>query len=212
MQSTRLLLLFLLITQVGLAAEPKPVPRMQVLPLPHDEVSFQRDGQELARFHYGMDQRRPFVHPINGPSGRSLTRMGHPRDPDGHSHHNSVWFSHESVGGVNFWSDRGGRIEHRRVLRFEDSEELAYVETENAWLNPDGKPVLTDRRRVGARFLLVRPAAPLTQRRLLRSGQRKCVRNQFTVSGQEFANDHHFLITLDNDASSRCWVMSVQPG
>lgn len=134
-------------------AEPKPVPRMQAIPLPHDEVRFERDGEELARLHFARDQRRPFVYPINGPSGRSLTRMGHPRDPETHSHHNSVWISHQFVNGVNFWEDRGGRIEHLRVLRIEDGDELAFVETENVWVNPQGQPVLHDRRRVGVKSL-----------------------------------------------------------
>jgi hypothetical protein len=79
--------------------------------------------------------------------------MGHPRDPESHSHHNSVWFSHQFVGGVNFWEDRGGKIEHMRVLKLEDGESLAYVETENAWLNKEGHPVIVDRRRIGARVL-----------------------------------------------------------
>ena len=52
------------------AAEPKPVPRMQVIPLPHEEASFQRDGEEIARFHFAQDQKRPFVFPVIGPSGR----------------------------------------------------------------------------------------------------------------------------------------------
>lgn len=135
------------------AGKPKPVPRMQALPLPHEEVSFQRDGVEIAKFHFGKDQRRPFVYPVVGPSGRSLTRMGHPRDPESHSHHNSVWFSHQSVGGVNFWEDRGGKIEYRRVLRFEDTDDIAFVETENVWVNPQGLPIAMDRRRVGVRAL-----------------------------------------------------------
>jgi hypothetical protein len=153
MHSLRLLFGTLLFAQFGFAAEPKPVPRVQALPLPRNEVSFQRDGQELARLCFAKDQRRPFIYPVNGPSGRSLTRMGHPRDPMTHSHHNSVWFSHESVGGVNFWGDNGGTIDHTRVLRFEDGDELAYVETENAWLDKDGKRLLTDRRRTATRTL-----------------------------------------------------------
>jgi hypothetical protein len=153
MHRSRFLLGIFFFAQACFAVDPQPVPRVQALPLPRNEVSFQRDGQELARFCYAKDQRRPFIYPVNGPSGRSLTRMGHPRDPESHSHHNSVWFSHQFVGGVNFWEDRGGRIEHTRVLRFEDGDELAYVETENAWLNKDGQPVLTDRRRTAARTL-----------------------------------------------------------
>jgi Methane oxygenase PmoA len=126
------------------SADPKPVPRMQAVPLPGDEVSLQRDGAELCRLHFSKGQRRPFIFPVIGPTGRSLTRMGHPHDPEGHSHHNSVWLSHEKAGGVNFWGDRAGkeqklgRIEHLRVLRFEDADDSAFVETENAWLGPDG--------------------------------------------------------------------------
>jgi hypothetical protein len=153
MQFARILLGILVAMPLCSAGEPKPVPRVQALPLPRNEVSFQRDGQELARFCFAPDQRRPFIYPVNGPSGRSLTRMGHPHDPETHSHHNSVWFSHQFVGGVNFWEDRGGRIEHRRVLRLEDGDELAYVETESAWLSKEGQTVLTDRRRVAARTL-----------------------------------------------------------
>ena len=135
------------------AAEPKPVPRMQAVPQPRDEVSFQRDGEEIARFHFAQDQRRPFIFPVIGPGGRSLTRMGHPHDPVTHSHHNSVWFSHQFVGGTDFWGDKGGRISHLRVLRYEDADDVAFAETENAWLDKEGKPVLHDRRRISVQPL-----------------------------------------------------------
>jgi len=142
-----------LAASLPLLSEPKAVPRLQALPLPHDQISIERDGLELTRIHFARDQRRPFIYPINGPSDRSLTRMGHPRDPESHSHHNSVWFSHQFIGDVNFWEDRGGKIEHLRVLRIEDGDELAYVESENAWLDPQGRPVLHDKRRVGVKAL-----------------------------------------------------------
>jgi hypothetical protein len=145
--------LFILLLISSLRAEPKPVPKVQALPLPNHEITFEQDGDELARFYYGSAQRRPFVYPLNGPSGRPLTRMGHPRDPEGHSHHNSVWISHEKVGGVNFWGDRGGKIVHARLLRIEDGDELAYIESENTWTSPEGAPVLQDRRRVAVQTI-----------------------------------------------------------
>src|SRR5690348_16421423 len=74
--------------------EGKPIPAMQVLPLPYDQASVERQGQEIARYHFGATLRRPYVYPLVGPTGKSLTRMGHPRDPQGHSHHNSLWISH----------------------------------------------------------------------------------------------------------------------
>ena len=110
---------------VAASAEPKAPPRTQVLPLPRSEASFQLDGNQVTRFYFDKAQERPFLYPVNGPSGRSLTRMGHPHDPVGHSHHNSVWLSHYDVDGVDFWSDRRhGVVEFQRVIKYEDGELL----------------------------------------------------------------------------------------
>jgi hypothetical protein len=120
----------------------KPVPRMQVLPLPADQASVERDRYEIARYYFGKELFRPFLYPIVGPSGKSLTRMGHPHDPNTHSHHNSVWISHHDVGGVGFWNDAKsseGRIVHQKVLRYEDADEEALIEVQNAWVDGAGR-------------------------------------------------------------------------
>jgi hypothetical protein len=127
------------------------VPRMQVLPLPDGQASIERDGREIARYYFDKDLYRPFLYPLVGPSGKSLTRMGHPRDPNGHSHHNSFWVSHHDVGGVGFWNDAKtseGRIVHQRVLRYEDADEEALIEVQNAWIDGAGrgKTLLEERR------------------------------------------------------------------
>ena len=138
-ESSQLLALAAILTAGVLIAEDKlpnakPVPRLQVLPLPNDAASIERDGTETARYHFGPQLKRPFLFPLIGPTGRSLTRMGHPRDPNSHSHHNSVWVSHHDVGGVDFWGDGGkGRIVQKRGVRFEDGEEFALIQTENVW-------------------------------------------------------------------------------
>ncbi len=129
--------------------QPKPVPALQVLPLPHDQASFQLEGRELTRYHFGADGRRPFLYPLIGPSGRSLTRMGHPHDPVGHSHHNSIWVSHHSVGGVDFWGDRGkntGRIVHQRLERYTDDDTGSSLLAFNHWLADSGEVMLHERR------------------------------------------------------------------
>jgi hypothetical protein len=123
--------------QVDLPAA-RPVPRMQVLPLPERQASVTRDGAEISRYYFGADLYRPFLYPLVGPSGKSLTRMGHPRDPNGHSHHNSFWVSHHDVGGVAFWNDAKtstGRISHQRVTRYEDTDDEALIEVVNHWIN-----------------------------------------------------------------------------
>src|SRR4051812_39303736 len=144
------------------AGEPKPVPRMQAVPQPESQISFQRDGVEITRYFFGSDLHRPFLFPIIGPAGQTLTRMGHPHDPETHSHHNSVWVSHQSVDGVNFWEDRPGpRIAHKRMIQLSDSDTEASMETENWWLNAEGKPVIRELRRTsiqpleGREWLLV---------------------------------------------------------
>lgn len=139
-------------TAIAAAESSRPVPVMQAIPLPRDEVSFQREGAEIARYYFGDDLNRPFLFPIMGPSGRPLTRMGHPHDPETHSHHNSVWISHRDVNGANFWEDRssGGaprvRIAHKRIVAFEDGTESASVASVNAWTGESGKVLLQERR------------------------------------------------------------------
>jgi hypothetical protein len=129
--------------------EAKPVPRLQVVPQAYDQASFQRDGVEITRYHFGAGLERPFLFPVIGPSGRSLTRMGHPRDPETHSHHNSVWISHADVGGVDFWSDRRlGIVRHKRIVKYEDEGEKSYLVAENEWADKDGKVLLNESRQV----------------------------------------------------------------
>ncbi len=43
--------------------------RCQVTPLPDDQVSFQIDGVERLRWHFGAAYPRPFFFPLVGPSG-----------------------------------------------------------------------------------------------------------------------------------------------
>jgi hypothetical protein len=129
--------------------QPKPVPRMQAVPLPSEQVSFQRDGAEVARYHYGASLRRPFLYPILGPAGRSLTRMGHPHDPVGHGHHDSVWTSHNDVDGTDFWSNGGpGTIVHLRVEKLEDGDDRAALTVRNAWTGKGDVVLLNERRTV----------------------------------------------------------------
>jgi len=129
------------VRQVDLPAA-RPVPRMQVLPLPGDQASVERDSSEISRYYFAKDLYRPFLYPLMGPSGKSLTRMGHPHDPNTHSHHNSMWVSHHDVNGVGFWNDAKtseGRIIHQKVIRFEDADEEALIEVQNAWVDGAGR-------------------------------------------------------------------------
>ena len=134
--------------------KPKPVPRLQVVPMPYNQASFQREGVEITRYHFDSGLNRPFLFPVIGPVGRSLTRMGHPHDPESHSHHNSVWISHHDVGGVDFWSDGGkGKIRHRRIVKYEDHGERSSITTENEWIADKTKVLLLETRRISVELL-----------------------------------------------------------
>jgi len=131
---------------------PKPVPAMQVLPLPQSQAAVEWNGREISRYYFGSENRRMYLFPLIGPSGKSHTRMGHPRDPNGHSHHNSVWISHHDVNGVGFWNDQTkGRIVHKRVSRYEDTDAQALIEVENTWVDEANHKLLEETRAM--RFL-----------------------------------------------------------
>ena len=126
----------------------KPVPDVQVVPLPYQRASFEHLGRELTRYHFRSDLRRPFWFPVVGPEARSLTRMGHPPAPFGERHHCSLWISHKDVGGVSFWEDdAAGRIVHQRVEEYTDGPAAASMLSTNHWQTADGNVVVRERRR-----------------------------------------------------------------
>lgn len=110
------------------------VPRVQVVPQPDDQVSFQADGRERLRWHAAPRYPRPFFFPLVGPSGRPLTRVGHPAAPD-HDHHRSFWWGHQSVGGVNFWEERGGTQQVRQDawVHYQDGPDEAAIVVRLGW-------------------------------------------------------------------------------
>ena len=126
----------------------KNPPRLQILPEPRNGASFQIAGKTVFALDGGEGMRRPFLYPVLGPSGLPLTRMGHPHDPVSHSHHNSVWISHNQIGEHNFWADNGGRIETRQISRIEDGDASASLELKTEWLSTTGNAVLHENRRI----------------------------------------------------------------
>ncbi|MBA4017322.1 MAG: hypothetical protein C0483_09125 [Pirellula sp.] len=131
---------------------PTPPPLVQVEPLPHFQARFLQGDRELTRYHFDPVDRRSFLYPLTGPSGLSLTRMGHPRDPVGHSHHNSAWIAHHIVDGTNFWGDRGaklGRVVTQMIEQIDDRDDGAWLTAVNHWIADDTKEtLLVERRRM----------------------------------------------------------------
>lgn len=124
--------LCLLMTQGSQADDPL-LYDSEVLPLPEQQVSLRLQGSERTRWHFGSRYPRPFFYPFNGPSGASLTRMGHPGAAD-HDHHRSLWFAHHSVNGIDFWSDESAaRIRQDAWYCYQDDGEQAIMAVRLGW-------------------------------------------------------------------------------
>lgn len=109
------------------------IPHCEVIPLPDHQASFRIAGQERLRWHFGPTYPRPFFYPLLGPSGTPLTRMGHPGAPD-HDHHQSIWFAHNKVLGIDFWGNRGApRIRQQQWMAYQDGEEKAIFAAQLGW-------------------------------------------------------------------------------
>jgi hypothetical protein len=101
---------------------------------------------------------KPILFPVHGPDGVPVTRSwpmvadvaGEPHD---HPHHESFWFTHGSVNGIDFWAHKADaegrrpRIEHAEITAC-TSGPTGVLETTNRWLAADGKVVCTDARRI----------------------------------------------------------------
>lgn len=112
--------------------------RCEIIPLPEHRVSFRIDGVEKLQWHTGSSYPRPFLYPFAGPSGESLTRMGHP-GAQNHDHHRSIWFAHHSVNGVDFWSDSSKAIIRQKFwYRYRDGDQEAVMASCLGWFDPQG--------------------------------------------------------------------------
>jgi hypothetical protein len=145
--SAALLLLGACTPELHSQAFPAGWPRAMIVPQPDEQLSFQVDGRELLRYHYGPQTPKPYFYPVIGPSGQPVTRLTHPHDPVTHSHHLSLWIGHQDVGGSNFWEHRqsAARIVHDRIANFGDGE-AATLTIHAKWLDAEKKPLLLDER------------------------------------------------------------------
>jgi hypothetical protein len=135
----------------------KRFPHLQTTPHP-TKVAFELDGVELFAYQYRDAPSRPFLFPVIGPSGRHVTRIGHPHDPSGHRHHYSVWLGHESINGVDFWgeSEQSGKQVHIDVVKLEDGVDSASMLALVQWRTTAGQPLLEEIKKVSTRLLEAR--------------------------------------------------------
>lgn len=132
------------------------------------------DGKPLTTFH---DSRVPFLYPLPSASGANLARQwpietaaeGENTD---HPHHRSLWFSHGSVNGFDFWAWTGKgepRIDILETKIIRASGDDVAFEAKLSWV-ADGQEQLSETRhyefrRSGSDTLVINLQSNLTATR-----------------------------------------------
>jgi hypothetical protein len=115
-----------------------------------DRVTVEVNGKLFTEY-YIKDVVRPYFYPVIGPTGLPVIRHwplkdGEPDEEHDHPHHKSLWFTHGSVNGVDFWTDGKGKIVHDKFLEIASGPQVGVISSRNNWVAPDGKVVCTDTR------------------------------------------------------------------
>ncbi len=109
-------------------------------------VIVKADGQPFTEYLI-ESAGKPILWPVIGPTGKRVTRNwpmeeNVPGETDhDHPHQRSLWFTHGSVNGIDFWTLGKGRIVHREFGRVEGGTQGVIV-TRNDWLSPEGSQLV----------------------------------------------------------------------
>src|SRR3954471_20218649 len=118
-------------------------------------VTIKIDGKPFTEY-LTKAGHSPALWPVIGPTGTPVTRS-YPftakDETDDHPHHQSFWFTHDKVNGINFWGankndeqgDRGPHIAHREFIDVSSSGNTARIVTRNDWMNGENR-VCEDKR------------------------------------------------------------------
>ncbi|MBP7950969.1 MAG: PmoA family protein [Verrucomicrobiales bacterium] len=98
---------------------------------------------------------KPVLFPIIGPHGLEMTRNWPLRaakagEETDHPHHQSLWFTHGDVNGIDFWAlgEKSGKILVKAVPVVTGKDGTSTVNSEEIWQGPDGKTVCTSETRI----------------------------------------------------------------
>ena len=130
-----------------------------------EQIAVQIDGKPFTVFYIGgKDLNRPYLHPLRSASGkivdRSVPAGQLPGETTDHPHHAGLFYGHGDVNGYNYWAIQNvptapskadatmGRIVLKNVASVKSGKESGTVDVVLTWLKPDGKPLLTETRRM----------------------------------------------------------------
>lgn len=118
---------------------------------PRDAIAIEVSGRPFVTYH-PHDARFPIFFPVVESHGIPMTRqwplredaVGEDRD---HPHHRSLWFTHGSVNGLDFWSNKeGATIVPEAVYEQRRDGDAFILRTRSRWVKKTGELVCADRR------------------------------------------------------------------
>ncbi|HLU47643.1 MAG TPA: PmoA family protein [Planctomycetota bacterium] len=129
---------------------------LEISIVPEKAIAVRRGRELVTASWFGPTTPRPYVYPFLGPGNVEVTRLGHPKDLIGHSHHRSIWIGHHDVGGVDFWGEhpRAGRIVQEKAEIVTAKGPTVAVRLTLSWRAPDGRELLRESRLLTAIDLL----------------------------------------------------------
>ena len=130
-----------------------------------EQIAVEIDGKPFTVFDIsGKDLNRPYLHPLRSASGKIVNRSfpaGQvPGETTDHPHHAGLFYGHGDVNGYNYWAIQNvptpssaaaatmGRIVLKEVASVKSGKESGSVDAVFNWLTPDGKPLLTETRKM----------------------------------------------------------------
>jgi hypothetical protein len=130
-----------------------------------EQIAVDINGKPFTVFYIaGANLNRPYLHPIRSASGKIVNRSfpaGQiPGETTDHPHHAGLFYGHGDVNGYNYWAIQNvptpasqadatmGRIVLKQVLSAKGGKESGSIDVVLTWLKPDGKPLLTETRKM----------------------------------------------------------------
>src|SRR5882762_11025976 len=118
-----------------------------------DHVRVEINGRLFTEYFF-KDVPRPYFYPLIGPGEAPMTRnwpmKNTPDEEHDHPHHRSLWFTHGSVNGQDFWSEEKafGKIVHDGFIEIRSGAEFGTIKSRDKWVAADGTTVCTDERTI----------------------------------------------------------------
>ena len=117
-----------------------------------NKVRVEVNGELFTEYIFKSDSKRPYFYPVIGPTGVAVNRHWPMKEGENeqkdHPHHQSLWYTHGSINGIDFWTDgdKNGSVVHDKFLKIESGKDVGIIQSQNKYIAPDGTVICTDTR------------------------------------------------------------------